>query len=116
MGYNMTQQPSSKFHLSTKKHPEAFELLKKLAPTGNNYHFVAWDAHAQAKNLCELMEAHRWHPTVDTRGNILKLEFTGERLGGLEEKFFKLLRLSGAAGHIDMVGENGEAWSWLLNS
>jgi hypothetical protein len=117
MGYHIFQDNvGTEFLLSAAKVEEAFNLLKtelRQDQSWNGY-FIGWDELREAKNLDEALQATRWLPRFDGSGDVIDIEFTGEKLGGKELEIFKLLAKAGAVGKIPMRGEDGDRWVYVL--
>jgi hypothetical protein len=54
----------------------------------------------------------RWHPTVDKKGNITHIEFTGEKYGDDKIMFNMIAPYVEADSYVYMRGECGETFGW----
>lgn len=71
---------------------------------------------AECKTLEECLEEWRWHAKVDEEGNIVGLEFEGEKLGDDLRFFGALAKHVKDGSYIRMLGEDGHQWKWVFKN
>ena len=76
--------------------------------------FVETARLGKACDLLEALGALRWIPETDEAGNIVSLEFTGEKLGDEEQIFRAIAACVKEGSAIQMAGEEGNVWRWLF--
>jgi hypothetical protein len=114
MGYCMSQD-DAKFTIAKSKQSAALKNLKALVKSGKLDWVTAEDI-LEAKTLADAMEELRWPVEQDEDGNIISIEFGGEKAGD-EMKFFGAI-----AEHVDdgcfieMHGEDGSRWRWVFSN
>lgn len=112
MGYCMSQD-EAKFTIAKSKQAAALKNLKALVKS-TKLDWVTAEDILKAKTLADAMEELRWPVEQDEDGNIISIEFGGEKAGD-EMKFFGAL-----AEHVDdgcfieMHGEDGSRWRWVF--
>ena len=113
MGYCMSQD-EAKFAITKSKQAAALKSLKALAKSTKLTWTTSEDILA-AKTLAGAMEELRWPVEEDEDGNVISIEFSGEKAGD-EMKFFGAI-----AEHVDdgcfieMHGEDGSRWRWVFS-
>jgi len=78
---------------------------------------VSPESFLNAEDLEDALEAWRWPVSIDPQsGDVVGIEFTGEKLGD-EELLFKAIAPYVTEGSYTlMVGEDGEIWKWVFGS
>jgi hypothetical protein len=117
MGYYMYQLDTDFF--SDKKYwPEMLKAIQKLhsAETikdSSGKHF-AWvnQLFYEIGSLEKILEEWRWTPEFDNIGNIIGLEFNGEKLGDEIILFKAIAPYVKSGSYITMRGEDEEYWRW----
>ena len=114
MGYCMSQD-EAKFAITKSKQAAALKSLKALAKSTKLTWTTSEDILA-AKTLAGAMEELRWPVYEDEDGNVISIEFSGEKAGD-EMKFFGALAEYVDDGcFIEMHGEDGSRWRWVFSS
>lgn len=121
MGYCMYQLGCSDFFISRQNVSRALNAIKKLAgnetiedSSGRHYSWVS-GAYAEAESLEEAMEDWRWYPEMDDTGNVIRLEFNGEKLGD-DHILLSAIAPFVDRGEIEMEGEDGARWLWRFKN
>jgi len=131
MGYSMTQREISFFMGCHDKQAalSAFrlEMLAKVKTLGDGggwqngekvKYWFSWTSNSvleQAQAIEEVLEEFRWKPILDVAGNIVSLEFTGEKIGQEELLFEIIARFVRNGSYINMTGEDGYMWQWCFD-
>ncbi len=126
MGYHMDQQDTS-FRIRKENRILALASVQDLyyakekqsggsSTTGEKwFSWVNMDALKQANCLEDALKAWRWDPTVDSEtGDIIDLEFCGEKLGDDAVLFNALAPFVEAGSFIEMRGEDHLIWRWAF--
>lgn len=119
MGYCM-QQEETRFAIRAENMKHAFGQLQALAARAGAHrrgHFAWVDTSTllSAKSVQEHLAEWRWDPELDADGNIVGLDFTGEKLGDDMELFKALAPYVERGSFIRMSGEDGELWRWFFD-
>lgn len=121
MGYYMHQMSES-FMIRKEKQDAAMLAIKSLSGKetiknsgGRHFSWVDQDFATKYDNLNDMMKAWRWMPEFDEDGNIIRLEFTGEKYGDDDILFEAIAPYVEAGSFIEMLGEEGERWKWKFN-
>jgi hypothetical protein len=114
MGYGMSQD-EAKFTIGKDKRSAALKKLKALVKTTKLMWVTAEDI-LKAKTLANAMEELRWPIEEDEDGNVVSIDFQGEKAGD-EMKFFGVLAEFVDTGcFIEMHGEDGSRWRWVFSN
>lgn len=123
MGYCMRQCRTS-FRIPADKKDAALKAVKAVLTgpphvdeDGRQLHF-AW-VRADWLNetaLDELLGAWRWTAYENVNGDIVELEFTGEKMGNESDLFAALAPFVDDGSFIQMEGEEGELWRWCFDN
>jgi len=121
MGYCMHLE-ATQFHLPKKHFKAALKAIQGLAGKetirdGGGRHF-SWVDSAEFINATTLeaaLEAWRWHPELDEKGDIVDLQFEGEKSGDDEILFGAIAPFVKEGSYIQMMGEDGHRWRWKFN-
>jgi len=106
MGYCIEQR-DSKFFIDKKYFNEALVAVKSLVGKDEDY--------LNANSLADIIGEWRWDVTIDTSGNIVDIEFIGEKLGDDKILFDVLAPFVKAESYIEMQGEDGALWRWVFD-
>jgi len=109
MGYCIEQR-DSKFFIDKKYFNEALVAVKSLA--GKKMYD---DDYLNADSLADAIGEWRWDVTIDTSGNIVDIEFLGEKLGDDKILFDVLAPFVKTGSYIEIQGEDGELWRWVFD-
>jgi hypothetical protein len=71
---------------------------------------------ARATTFAGAMYAWRWLPSVDGEGNIVSLEFTGEKEGDEDILFEAIAPWVRDGSFVVAACEDGRVWRWLFQS
>lgn len=124
MGYCI-EMLDSKFEIKKENFTKALEDLKGLFTQdkmtcydSSGYHFswVCTEKVLKSQTLGEALEEIRYEPVYDNDGNIIKVNFTGEKLGD-DMIFLKTLApYVENKSYIDFKGEDGYTWRYLFQN
>jgi hypothetical protein len=114
MGYCMTQQ-NSKFLIKKENHGAAYRAIQELGQTGKDFHWVKASDFANMTDLLSALQEWRWEPSQDDDGNIVDLNFTGEKLGADKELFDAIAPFVEPSSFIEMNGEDHATWRWVFD-
>jgi len=126
MGYCM-DQGETKFHVKAenkaKAHQAVRSLLKETAKMGGESSFggvvtcsfcwVDMDDFRAAKTLDAQLMTWRWE--AEATGDIVGLDFRGEKLGDDEVLLKALAPFVESGSFIQMSGEDGHSWRWCFD-
>jgi hypothetical protein len=129
MGYCMSQR-GGKFFIKAEHKAAALIAVKALAPVGAVeggsasysggrvvHRAFRWMANydlTTAVTLEEVLGWWRWHPKTDNDGNIVKVQFDGEKVGD-DMYLWTALAPFIEPGYIEMQGEDGALWRWVFD-
>ena len=68
-----------------------------------------------AKTLMEAMAAWRWEIEENESGDVISLNYTGEKLGDEQYLFGAIAPYVEKGSFIDMQGEDGAIWRWAFD-
>ncbi len=124
MGYCI-ELTKAKFAIKAEQKARALAALKALLDrtdlmTGESWSggmktgswFAFCDGLADATTLAEAMEAIRWPITEDSDGNVVGIEFSGEKLGDDRHLLMALAPFVEDGSTLEMVGEDHNSWAW----
>lgn len=126
MGYCITQI-GGKFEIKAKNKSKALEAIKKLAgketiedSSGAHFSWVDTSDFTEAKTLEKALIAWRWEADTTkwishTNGDIIALNFTGEKWGDDTMLFEAIAPYVESGSFIEMEGEDGSRWKWAFN-
>jgi len=130
MGYCI-EQKATDFFMKAEDKPKALEALKAIANDTDRmgggsfsggertFHFSWCDMSYVNDTVFEkAFKKLRWETEEyqDDEGNIIDIEFYGEKLGGDEEYILNAIAPFVKAGsYIEMYGEDGNIWRWAFN-
>lgn len=127
MGYYM-DQTDSKFVMKKENFGKALQALKGVfIPEnmtcidyvyGKKYPHFSWvdtNVVLKAKTIEEALKEIRYEPEYDNEGNIVNVEFTGEKFGDEEIFFMALAPYIEKGSYISFEGEDGCEWTWFFN-
>jgi len=111
MGYLITQEDADFF--VAKKDVDAFVADAKKALTT----LPAWchrGYHDRLQSLSDVLDCWSYQATLDAKGNIVGLEFLGEKL--LEQPILwdAVAPLVREGSYLEMLGEDGARWRWVF--
>jgi hypothetical protein len=122
MGYCITQDDAS-FRIERKHVPAALEAIKALGlrceideESGERMKTFAWvdNKFADAETLESALLCCRWQAEYDKDGNIVHIQFLGEKLGDDVRLFEVLAPFVTHRSYIEMEGEDNERWRWVF--
>lgn len=120
MGYWIEQRDSN-FLLPEANHEKALKALQELAKKAadgevNSLDWIAPSAIIEAKTIKEALVAIRWEPSIyDETGDVIGLEFTGQKSGSDLQLFNAIAPFVEAGSYIEMQGEDGAVWRWVFD-
>jgi len=117
MGYCMTQE-WAEFKINSKNHKDALKAIKALAgkeTCGDHFSWVDTKCFLEAKTLLDALDTWRWEAETDNDGNIVGIQFTGEKIGDDMMLFKAIAPFVESGGCIEMRGEDGYMWRWLFD-
>jgi hypothetical protein len=130
MGYCMEQQASS-FYIKAENKQKALEAIQALAyrvdvdgsggsysggqKTEAWYSWVTTKEFFEAKTLPFAVEAWRWQIIEDAEGNVVDIDFNGEKLGDDDAFLHAIAPYVEANSFIEMSGEDGALWRWVFD-
>lgn len=119
MGYCMNQGDSRIF-IAKSNREELHQCLITMAQYAHKAHhghfsWVDTSTLEKARNDLEALEEWRWDAGVNAAGDIVSLDFTGEKLGDDLTMFKVIAPLVKQGSFIVMHGEDGESWRWYFN-
>lgn len=119
MGYCMYLQ-DSRFTVRQHNRANLFLVLKRLSheaakrPRGG-YSWVDTRALADAGTDTEALKLWRWEPSHNAAGDIVDLDFFGEKLGEDAVLFMAIAPFVERGSYLVMHGEDGEVWRWYFD-
>lgn len=121
MGYYISV-PKVKFLLKAKNIPETVKTIKALHgqesicdSSGPHFSWVDNDFYL-LNTIEELLTEFRWKPTKAENGDIIGLQFTGQKWGDDEELFKVIAPYVESGSYIKVIGEEGAKWYWLFKN
>lgn len=119
MGYYISQR-AAKFKILATKFEDARKAILTLKgeetiTDGGGPHF-SWvtDGWYERKTLVGMLGCWRWEAPLDEEGNILDMNFMGEKAADDELLFQKIAPFVENGSYIEMQGEQGEVWRWIF--
>jgi hypothetical protein len=116
MGYCMSLQ-DSKFFIKEENKEDVLSAVKDLvsSKSDNYFSWVVSSNALRATNLVEMFDEWRWGVYEDEFGNIINIDFTGEKIGDDEVLFQTIAKYVEQGSFIQMVGEDGHIWRWFFD-
>lgn len=123
-------QNGQEFFIAVADIPKVLEAIKALADnkekmSGGSYAYGAkkesWYSwvdtsdFVDAGNVEKALKSWRWHPEFDTDGNVVSIEFWGEKLGDDKVLFEAIAPWVKSGSYIEMQGEDGTMWRWCFD-
>ena len=113
----------AEFSMSSEYFPEALKAIKDLAGqetindgSGKHFSWVVTERFLSATTLPEAMKEWRWKVAIDdTKGNVIGIDFMGEKLGDDEALFNAIAPYVTAGSFIEMQGEDASIWRWVFD-
>lgn len=122
MGYCMSQQ-ECQFFIAKKDCKKALRAIKDLAkkkdqrsgwgPEGTHFAWVDNDF-VESKTLEDILAKWRWRPEFNKEGDLVFLDFEGEKSGDDFILFQALAPYVKDGSYIQMSGENNVFWRWVF--
>jgi hypothetical protein len=118
MGYCIELREEN-FKVTVAKSLEAFPIVMKSIINERNtstmsFSWVDDEDIEKAKSLTDLMTSFRWEPDIDSEGNIISIDFCGEKLGDDKILFDIIAPFVEDDSYIEMSGEDGSIWRWIF--
>lgn len=127
MGYCM-EQTDSNFIIKKENFRGALNNLKAVFTSdkmtcidyiwGNYFRHFSWvnpETVLDAETLEEALEGIRYNPIFNDNGDIINVEFIGEKYGDEEIFFTALAPFVEKDSYISFEGEDGCKWTWCFN-
>jgi len=132
MGYCMNQRGSD-ILITTEQQKKAFKpvrkkLLDEVDEKGGGgswkggkkvescYSWVNMSEIKRAKSLIDILNAFRWTPEIDDKGDIINVNFEGEKLGDDKILFDAIAPYVESGSYIEMIGEDDSLWRWIFKN
>lgn len=133
MGYCMSQT-GSKFCIAQENQATALAAVLELcnhpekmqggswsgglngSKTAAWFSWVDMDKLKVAENLSAALHCWRWDCEQDEAGNIVEIEFSGEKLGQDQLLFDAIAPWVRFGSYIEMSGEDDTAWRWVFEA
>jgi hypothetical protein len=120
MGYCMDQSETV-FNIAKENISSAVKSIQDLhgketiqGGSGRHFSWVDEDFYKQG-DLTKILNAWRWNPNFDMEGNVVNIEFTGEKLGDDQILFDAIAPFVKEGSYIEMRGEDGAIWRWVFD-
>ena len=123
MGYCISQVDGS-FYMAAKDQPKALKGIKGLAGGGtccrginmaDTYSWLNSDSDfLDATSFEDAIYAWRWECAKDDFGNVIALDFIGEKIGDDIILFQAIAPWVKSGSYIAIEGEDGYRWSWMF--
>lgn len=110
MGYHITVN-ESKFKINAENVEIAFKACKENLI--GEYYWVDTNYALSRDNIIDYINEWRWCIEIED-GNIIGIEFEGEKLGDEEELFKVLAPFVESGSYIEISGEDGDLWRWVF--
>lgn len=121
MGYSMYMLKSS-FFMAQEYKLKALQAVKDVANQKasqedvlSSFAFIETSDLLKASSLEEALRRWRWLSEADADGNIVSIEFVGEKLGDDEVLFSAVAPYVQEDSYVQMVGEDGTVWRWFFH-
>ena len=124
MGYHI-QTMDKQFYIKNEDKSAALQAIKDLNKkeqelghggtyyNGKHTRHFSWvnsETVNEAKTLEDALCEWRWEPETDSDGNIVDIEFTGQKIGDEEYLFEAIASFVKEDSFIEFRGEDGEMW------
>ena len=117
MGYEMYLRECV-FTIEHKNFAKAVIAIQKLhgrETCDTHFSWVGSEFH-KINNLCDMLREWRWEPKQDwPEGDIIGLEFGGEKLGDDFLLFKTIAKYVAPDSFIEMQGGDGDRWKWVFD-
>lgn len=125
MGYYMNQK-SAKFTIKKENLAGALGAIKALATTPERmgggsstgerwYSWVTTEKFLKAETFAEALGEWRWDCFIDESGDLVEINFNGEKLGDDAILLKAIAPFVEAGSYIEMEGEDGCYWKWIFD-
>lgn len=114
MGYNVFVL-QTRFSIASQNIEAAWRSVKSLSVRLESPAFVRRNESAKAADLAAALFEWRWPAEFDDQGNLIDLEFTGEKLGDDQILFAALAPFVNAGSFIVVAGDDGKVWRWRFD-
>lgn len=117
MGYNILIIKTH-FRIVTDNTDSVLLALKNLATREQDFAFVKNNLLIESNDISSAFEAWRWLPEIDDEGNVVDLDFVGEKLGDEQILFDTIAPFVETGSYIIVAGEdgeNGKIWRWRFD-
>lgn len=123
MGYCISQR-ETKFGIDAEHREAVLSAIKSLAgkethtynPSHPHFAWVETADFLKCDTLEEALKVWRWYPKVDEKGNIIGLDFNGEKYGDCTVLFTVIAPYVANHSFITMKGEDGAIFRWTFNN
>jgi len=112
-------QKDSNFSILTENKDKALEAIKGLMGQetikdsgGRHFSWVRTNEFFSAADLERAFSAWRWETDCDDAGNLISIEFQGEKAGDDKIFFDAIAPYVVSGSYIEMQGEDGCLWRW----
>lgn len=114
MGYCISQVDSS-FRIKEENLKPAYKAVKE-SMAGKAYHWQEENWMKGLRDLVAVLEDWRYDAEVDEEtGDIIDLQFTGEKLGDELELFKVIAPFVEAGSYLEISGEDSSVWRWIFD-
>lgn len=116
MGYYITQGDTN-FKILKENLNDVLESIRALhgQKTIHRFSWVNKDFYKK-ETLDEILDDWRYEVEYDNEGNVVNIEFTGEKLGDDEILFGQIAKFVEHDSYITICGEDGEQWRWVFEN
>jgi hypothetical protein len=122
MGYCMNMRDKV-FNIDNHDKSAALQAVQVLAGketitdgSGAHYSWVNTNEFTEATSLKEAMCAWRWELHEDEEGNVIDIDFIGEKLGDDTVLLEAIAPFVKEDSFIEMTGEDGGIWRWCFEN
>jgi len=122
MGYCMHMRDKV-FEISKENKIAALQAVQVLAgketitdASGAHFSWVNTNEFVKATSLKEAMKAWRWEIYEDEEGNVIDIDFYGEKLGDDEILLSAIAPFVKDGSFIEMMGEDDGHWRWCFEN
>jgi|TARA_R100001530_G_C4306303_1_gene151765 hypothetical protein len=114
MGYYMSQV-DQRFRIDKENKEAALDAIKALKAE-SRYDWVDEEEYTTAEELEGGLLAWRWRADLDKDGNVVGIQFDGEKLGDDEVLMRAIAPFVKHGSFIEMVGEDQDWWRWSFRN
>lgn len=130
MGYGMSQR-GGELTIKAERKLAALIAVKALAPVGaveggsatyvngrvarRSFRWMSGYDLTAATSLEEMLKWWRWHPKTNDAGDIVKVQFDGEKSGDDMYLWTAIAPFVEPNSYIEMQGEDGAQWRWVFD-